>query len=101
MQEFTDSGTTYCLISAQALGNDMYILGDAFLRAWYSIYDLENNKAGLVQTFDSTATIKEYSTFPGWAIALIIAGGVIIIVIIVIVVNRCQKKKRERSKMIY
>lgn len=48
----------------------MYILGDSFLRAWYSIYDFENNRVGVVQTHDSIAQIVTY--FPTWAIVLIV-----------------------------
>jgi hypothetical protein len=37
----------------------MWLLGDPFLRAYYSIYDLENNKIGLVGVAETTRLRSE------------------------------------------
>ena len=35
----------------------MYILGDVFLRGWYSVYDYENKQMGLALNIDSTCEV--------------------------------------------
>lgn len=37
-----------CIVGVMYITQNMYILGDSFLRAWYSVYDFENNRIGLV-----------------------------------------------------
>ena len=37
----------------------MWLLGDPFLRAYYSIYDLETSKVGLVGVAETTRTRSE------------------------------------------
>lgn len=57
----------------------MYILGDSFLRSYYSIYDYEDQKVGLAKNIYSNGTIYEKNDLPGWVIFIIVASCFIII----------------------
>jgi hypothetical protein len=71
---------------------NMYILGDVFLKNYYSIYDFENKQVGLALHPWSTANVKKF--FPGWAIALIVVTGVIIILGVAFYFWRRYKAKK-------
>jgi Eukaryotic aspartyl protease len=70
---------------------NIFIIGDAFLRSFYNIYDFENQRVGLALHKWTTATIDEESNL--W-IYLIIIGSVIFIIIAV----ACYIKKRRAAK---
>lgn len=44
--DVTDDGTTYCMSSFTYLGTDFWILGDVFIGAYYTEFDLGNNRVG-------------------------------------------------------
>jgi hypothetical protein len=50
--------------------NDQYILGTAFLRNYYTVYDQSTSKVGLALHINSNANVTK--KLPGWAIFLII-----------------------------
>ena len=64
-----------------------YLLGQTFLRSFYSIYDMEKNHVGLIVHRYSTATIKEPSI---WRILFIVIL-VIIIGVLVWRIYMCYK----------
>jgi hypothetical protein len=41
------------------IANNMWLMGDPFLRAYYSIYDLEEKKIGLVGIAETTRAIED------------------------------------------
>ena len=48
------------LIKQEPKGNDeLWLMGDPFLRAYYSIYDLENKRIGLVGIADTIVQTEE------------------------------------------
>lgn len=68
-----------CLVGVQPLSDDgSYVLGEPFLRAWYTIYDFENNRVGVALSHDSTAA--KVTPFPTWALVLIIISSVIAVI---------------------
>lgn len=54
----TDIGIPgYCLLAISQNTDDYWLLGDSFIRNFYSIWDEENDQLGLVPHITSTATI--------------------------------------------
>ena len=71
----------------------MYILRDSFLRAWYSAYNFEDNKVGIVRTFNSTAQVIRRH-LPTWVIVIIVLGVLLVVAAIGIAVCMHRKKKK-------
>lgn len=69
----------------------MYILGDSFLRGYYSIYDFENNKVGLAAHPNSLSLEWQ---FPPWGVVLIVILCLLIMAIIGFLIYRRYKRKR-------
>ena len=69
----------------------MYILGDSFLRAYYSIYDFDQNRVGLA-AHNSSLSLEW--KFPTWGIVVICISSAIILGIIGYVLYQRYKNKK-------
>jgi len=57
----TDGGLDECAFCLQGTtGYSYWILGDVFMRGWYSIHDYENMRFGFVPFIGSSKTVPEY-----------------------------------------
>jgi len=72
-------------------GFDMYILGDSFLRAYYSIYDFDQNRVGLA-AHNSSLSLEW--KFPTWGVVVICISSAIILGIIGYVLYQRYKNKK-------
>jgi len=73
----------------------LYILGDAFLRSYLSVYDFENKRAGLVlhKYSNGAVTLHDYG-MDDWAVALIVITTLLAIGTIGLWVNKRLRNKR-------
>ena len=73
----------------------LYILGDAFLRSYLSVYDFENKRAGLVlhKYSNGAVTLHDYG-MDDWAVALIVITTMLTIITIGLWVNKRLRNKR-------
>jgi len=66
----------------------MYILGDVFLKSFYSIYDFENRRAGLAIHIYSTGAVDKISS--NWIFPAII---ITLVVVFIGVAYYCYRKR--------
>lgn len=89
MIEEVDGNKTFCyfgIFGDEKIG-DMIILGDAFLRAYYSIYDFENDRIGIAVHKYSASYLEK--KFPKWIIIVIVAVSILFLIIIGVVIYKC------------
>lgn len=48
-----NNGSTTCVLGFQASSYPYFILGDVFLRGYYTVHDLQNNKIGFAPNKNS------------------------------------------------
>lgn len=92
----TDIGVPgYCVFGVQG-GLDptlsIFIIGDAFLRSYYNIYDFDNQRIGLALHKYSAATITSDDT--SWPYLVII--GSIVFIIVALLVYYVYRSRREK-----
>lgn len=86
----------YCVFGIQG-GLDatlnIYILGDVFLRSYYSIYDFETKKVGLALHKYSLASIEEDSMT--WLIIITVVTAVLIVLGVLGLIKKSQNRQKE------
>ena len=87
------------MVGVKPTTDSKYVLGDAFLRAWYSVYDYGQNRVGLAKNLESTAQLIVRATpFPTWAIVLIVIVGVLLVLGVAFIVYRWRKLKKAKTE---
>lgn len=61
---YTFSYTTECLIGFEAMQDDTWLIGDVFLRSYYSVWDHDNDRIGLSPHKTSYATSVTVASVP-------------------------------------
>ena len=53
-----------CVIAVMGMdfNDNFYILGDVFLKSYYSTYNLDTNEIGLGLSVSSTGTVRQYTS---------------------------------------
>lgn len=69
----------------------MYIFGDVFLRNYYSFYDFDSNKVGLVENVDNIGYVFVPKEFPTWAIVLIVVASLLVVGAIIFFIVRHRR----------
>ena len=79
----------------------MVLMGDTFLRNFYSVYDAENLQVKLAVNKEVTwnASINPKDGLSGWAIFGIIAGCLAALALIVCLIISCKKKNAQSQKL--
>ena len=79
--------------------SDYYILGDTFLRAYYSIYDMDQNRVGLVKLSEELKqTYGNYKYNYTWVIVISVIVGVCVLTSIVVCIRR-RYKNNEKAQV--
>jgi Eukaryotic aspartyl protease len=58
------SGETWCLIGFSQMEDDTWLIGDVFLRNYYSVWDHDNDRIGLTPHSLSSADTISVATLP-------------------------------------
>ena len=97
-----NTNQTQCLVSFKrslSVAPDSWVLGQPFLRAYYTIFDKDNNRIGVVPNVasDETQPHKSYNTL---IIVVVVCGGTpllftIVGIIVCVVCRRIKKPKVE------
>ena len=61
-----DHGLGICTICIMSRGEDQWILGDTFMRGWYSIHDYDSNRIGFTPFPSSTKQLPELAPTPNF-----------------------------------
>lgn len=97
MVDETVDGKQFCFFGIFGDNTNMVILGDAFLRAYYSIYDFEESRVGIALHKYSLSYLEK--KFPVWIIVLSVFAVLIVLFAIGCILLRRYKKKQRARKM--
>lgn len=85
-----------CLIEFSGESEHMYILGNTFMKNYYTVFDNENKRVGLAPSKGSKAEVTQGT--PTYLIVLIVIAVLVAIAIVVVcakaIVKRCQEVNR-------
>lgn len=94
MRPYGLNGEIYCMVIIKARDLNYWVLGSAFLRKFYSIYDLENMRIGLAST-----TVREDNILKAWVVAIVAVGAIFGIGLVVLgCLYTATWKRRQRSQ---
>lgn len=91
-----------CTILILTNSEDFWLLGDIFLRKYYSIHDMDHMKVGLIEAADSEIVPNKKddddddddSSFATWKILVIIGSCIIGVCIVVFLVWKCRQRNK-------
>jgi len=99
MEGLTIEGQDKCIFAVSSIpdSQNMYVLGDTFIRNFYSVFNYSTYEVGLaVNTSAPKGTAISGQGLTGWAIACIVLACILLLIIIVFCVTRCIKKRRQK-----
>ena len=88
-----------CVVGISGAEMDFTILGDSFMRTYYSIHDYQNHRAGLALHIYSDGYLER--KFPTWIIVVIVISGLIILAVIFFCLYRYYKKRQVAKRLEY
>ena len=86
----------FCAMLIQPWDQDVWILGDVFLRRYYSIYDMDKLQIGLVSYGNEHNHGSGSSKFATWKIVLIVLGCIAAVVIGVVGYLICRSRRNRK-----
>jgi hypothetical protein len=87
---------TQCLIRLQGGQKGIYILGNTFLKNYYTVFDVSGLRVGFTPSLH--ADIGVTKDFPGYGKALIIVAVILILIVMFFVTKRAVKWCRDRNR---
>jgi len=96
-----------CLFSIWPIDDDqnLYLIGDTFLRQFYSSYDYQNNTISFAVSVNAREgveiTDKKVSTMSGWAVFGIVCACLFVLVLLFVLVKKCTAKKSDHVETQY
>jgi hypothetical protein len=92
-----------CLFSLGHTSHDYWVLGDAFLREYYSIYDMENKKVGLVRAkialvIEGDDNSSDYSVGDLSTVLIVLIVITCVVVAASLVICFVYERRRRRNK---
>lgn len=99
----------YCFLGvtgASPLNSNTVVLGDVFLKNFYSLYDEDNFRIGLAMAKHGNGLITENAiTIPDWSIPALLMGDCFLMIIVAVVVffvmKNADKKYIEQKMAVY
>lgn len=91
-----------CIFAVSSIPNsqNMYILGDTFIRNFYSVFDYQRNQIGLAVSASAPegVSISDFH-LTGWEIAAIVLLCILFLVCVILCVLKCIKKRKAKKQL--
>jgi hypothetical protein len=92
-ESYMNSSPGQCAIMIQGGQTQFYIMGDTFLRNYYTVFDAAGLRVGFTPSKTSTAKISTF--FPTWGIVLIVLACVLVLGIGGYLIYKRQQRKKK------
>ena len=84
-------GGGVCLVLIQSIDFNVWILGDVFMRRYYTLFDMDNMRIGLARSINSPQPVE-------WAGWVLIGLVTVLIAVVVVLLRRQGKEEGELSE---
>lgn len=97
--DYSEADVSYCILGISAGDFGIYILGDAFLRSYLTVYDFTNEQVGIAIHRHSNAYVDKHPERRKWQLPLIVTVTILFAVILLIFLYKCYKNSQIKRQL--
>mmetsp|Transcript_32628 Transcript_32628/g.23569 ORF Transcript_32628/g.23569 Transcript_32628/m.23569 type:complete len:114 (-) Transcript_32628:254-595(-) len=100
---YTLNGKAYntgCIFAVSPIPDsaNMYILGDAFLRNFYSVYDFKTKHVIMAVSSGAPPGTSIEKLISGWVIFIIVTFSLLAFIILICLIIKCRQRRNARKQ---